>query len=955
MIDKWLRVIVAVAVFLPFMGRIQSADGADAYVDVPISELKLVDGQLPARTVSVWQGRSERHPYACLDGAGEVYVGIPEGQNGRRSTTALRATAHLAIRTQAGADATGTLYWPRAGGTGMERVRFTVPTDRTLGEDRGAFYRLKQAHYRRLLSRRAPGAAWFRHQLREAEKAVGSPASAAQQPRTFARAGRWSDLNSTYAMFSGGRALAENLQLDRVLRPTTSDDQTIRLDTIRGVTVTELDWKSLLKPDEPERDALAGMIPFDQHALFFPSFADAVRMSDEIQRNGPPLWQLAEPESNNALTWQRYQQQLGLSLNGVARVIGPTVTGSIAVTGSDPYYRTGTDVAVLFESAKPALLEELLLAQVASAGSKVADTRDVSGSIGPFRYKGLRSPDRKICSYVAVADRLVMVTNSPAQLARIGEVLDGKTRALSELDEYTFFRQRYMRGESGETAFLVVSDATIRRWCGPRWRIATSRRTRDAAALAEVQASQMDRLARKQVESGPLYTDLPLTGAPSLRLTARGVRASTIGSLTFMTPIAEMAMERVTQDEADAYRRWRDTYQRNWRWAFDPIALRLTVQPKHLSGDLTIMPLIWGSDYRSLVDVSRGASIEPNDGDRHDTLAHFMLALNTDSRQFRRNAGILRIVSGDTPGDPLDWLGDSVEVYVEEGPIWNALAKLKPEQRNDFLISHGLKVPIAVRAEVSNGLKLTLFLAGLRSFLETAAPGMLAWETRKYREQAYVQITPTEKSRSLNEGLEKVSLYYLATGKSLVATLSEELLHRSIDREHSNDRAETKKATSKQGPGKKLSDRRKGGKGRARSGSSKGKISPAWLGKNVALHVEPRAVKAWAALMRPEYQQAMQRRAWLNLDILNEWRRRYPEFDPVNLHERLWNIRLTCPGGGKYVWNRDYQTFESTVYGCPAAPRSGPGVPEQLLSVKSGDFGLTFENRGLRARVQVSR
>ncbi len=42
-----------------------------------------------------------------------------------------------------------------------------------------------------------------------------------------------------------------------------------------------------------------------------------------------------------------------------------------------------------------------------------------------------------------------------------------------------------------------------------------------------------------------------------------------------MTPIAEIPLDEVTQAEADAYRRGADGYQRNWSWAFDPIALRI--------------------------------------------------------------------------------------------------------------------------------------------------------------------------------------------------------------------------------------------------------------------------------------------------------------------------------------------------------------------------------------------
>ena len=90
----------------------------------------------------------------------------------------------------------------------------------------------------------------------------------------------------------------------------------------------------------------------------------------------------------------------------------------------------------------------------------------------------------------------------------------------------------------------------------------------------------------------------------------------------------------------------------------------------------------------------------------------------------------------------------------------------------------------------------------------------------------------------------------------------------------------------------------------------------------------------------------MQSSAWSNLPILNEWKRLYPDCDPVELHERVWNIRLICPGGGRYVWNDKYQTMESTVYGHPGEPKKGPLAAVALQQFSSGDFGLAFENQG---------
>jgi hypothetical protein len=121
------------------------------------------------------------------------------------------------------------------------------------------------------------------------------------------------------------------------------------------------------------------------------------------------------------------------------------------------------------------------------------------------------------------------------------------------------------------------------------------------------------------------------------------------------------------------------------------------------------------------------------------------------------------------------------------------------------------------------------------------------------------------------------------------------------------------------------------------------------------LQVDQQVLKTLGAISSTEYQMLMQTRAWSNLTILNEWKRRYPDKDPVALHEQYWQLRLTCPGGGQYVWNDEYQTMESTVYGCPAAPRDGPLMAPVLQSIRSGNFGLTFEAQGLRARVALDR
>ncbi len=103
------------------------------------------------------------------------------------------------------------------------------------------------------------------------------------------------------------------------------------------------------------------------------------------------------------------------------------------------------------------------------------------------------------------------------------------------------------------------------------------------------------------------------------------------------------------------------------------------------------------------------------------------------------------------------------------------------------------------------------------------------------------------------------------------------------------------------------------------------------------------------------HQRLMQRSAWQAIPILNEWQQRYPNQDPVQLHTELWGMQLNSPLGKDYRWNEEWQTMESVVYGHPGDPRIGPTLPEMYSEYDYGNFGLTFEKDGVRAKMELGR
>ncbi|HVA48544.1 MAG TPA: hypothetical protein VNH11_19420 [Pirellulales bacterium] len=165
--------------------------------------------------------------------------------------------------------------------------------------------------------------------------------------------------------------------------------------SIKGITIAEIDWKPLLADAQPALDPLSRAVPADQHVVFFHSFAAAVALADEASSQGTPLSRLMLSRSEDELMKQRYERQLCLPLSTLARLLGPTVIGSVALTGSDPYFFTGTDVAVVFECKQPAALKTLLLGRAAVAASAEDGAKPISGNTKGLAWSGFLSPDRR--------------------------------------------------------------------------------------------------------------------------------------------------------------------------------------------------------------------------------------------------------------------------------------------------------------------------------------------------------------------------------------------------------------------------------------------------------------------------------------------------------------------------------------------------------------------------------
>jgi hypothetical protein len=916
---------------------------ADVFHHVSVSELIIHEGELnptdaggPESIKMDWQRRrlmSEfLYPQIRLDGEGEeAYLRIDGNWNSWQPVTEFLGRLDVVTRTEEGTPVTGVLVLPNPDLNGTHTVRFQLPDKVGSGNERQTFYEAKKAHYQRLLNLDGPGAAWFRHQIRNAEDALSGAQSTdapdANQARRNNR--RTGELNETYNLFTGGRALSENLQLDRELTLRGDSDKQVDLSTIPGVDTNAIDWTPIVKGMAPALDPTASLIPDDQHALFFPTFQDMTTLVDEAKANGVPILRLLDPRSEDAMTQQRYEKQLGVSLDFIARKLGPAMVSSLAVTGSDPYMRTGTDFAVVFECSQPEVFHALLVtAQKAAAIDSNANIDN--GMLGDFAYTGVTTPDRVVSSYILRHGDFIVLTNSKAQLEKIVRAMKDEIDSIADAPEYIFFRDRYPLERDDETAFLVLTDAAIRHWCSPKWRIAASRRIRAAAVMAEIEA--------RLIEAGgdPSTVQIPEAWRTDFRLelSERGARSRIYNTPEFLTPIIELDISTVSEAERNAYDLFRRNYQNQWRQFFDPIAISLSIADDKLEGDMTVRPLIGRSDYREFMEVVGNTRLAPDAGDPHrGVLGQFIMSLDPESEPVQEIGNFLMSMTPNIKNNSLNWIGEWFTVFVEADPFWEELAAAaeKGEDAMEEFMEHNFtKLPVGIAVDVRNPFTLTTFLAAARGFIEQTAPGMMMWTALTHSDLPYVRVSPSIHALgTMPEEMADIAIYYAAMPDMLLVTLNEGVVKSALERKA----AKTKPGTDKDKTGLKVE----------------------WLGESLAWRSDATAFKMIEAMAGESMSLELQRRAWGNLIILNEWKREFGVDDPVAFHAKHWDTRLVCPGGGEYVWNEAARTMESTVFGHPATPKAPEQAETPLGQIKSAGFGLTFEGDGLRARTRISR
>jgi hypothetical protein len=531
-----------------------------------------------------------------------------------------------------------------------------------------------------------------------------------------------------------------------------------------------------------------------------------LRVLDEADAWITPVAHIMEERAEVRELSQRYQRQLGLRRTGMAKVLGHTVVERLAVMGSDPYLREGSDLTIVFELANRSVFDAELSRHMSEHEAEVPGVVESTLTHGAHAITVHRDPTGSVRQHRAQTGDLAVVSNSETAIKAVLDAIDGKRRRLSDDQDLAYMLAR----DPGEhDGFAFLGDRFIAEVVGPRQKLLAARRQQ---ALSELLGPGYAALLYGWLEGKPPAdtealiaaglldrTELRHAGGEAIEFQPGGPARSSWGTPAALTPLLDLpAPTMVTEAERNAYDAFARGYQEYWRQFIDPIAIRLDVEDGTAGSavatiDVRVLPLIEGSDYGELEEI---VGTERIDVPAIDDGLQAVWAVGADSdvrRDLDRSASML---SGKADIG-FGWLGDWVMLgTLDRRALVDMLVEVQPDiqlpppgpldsrARDLELAKRGGALPVYAAAQVRNPVALTATLTAIRAAVNEVGPGMVSWgEHTRYRDYPIVRVGVDPKAPGeFGAFAEAIALYYVVAGDALVLALDSAVLEALVDR-----------------------------------------------------------------------------------------------------------------------------------------------------------------------------
>ncbi|HEV3137400.1 MAG TPA: hypothetical protein VGZ26_05840, partial [Pirellulales bacterium] len=331
-------------------------------------------------------------------------------------------------------------------------------------------------------------------------------------------------------------------------------------------------------PADAPIEPLAMHVPVECMYVRFGNFPNFLWLRHRLEEWGGELRDVVSERGLSYGLNDRFQRQLGLREGALAELLGDRVIADLAVIGTDTFLREGAAIGMLFQAkSNPALTADL--GQQRQTALKAAkngkqETLKISGHQVSF----MSSPDNALRSYYVADGDFHLVTTSRTMVEWFLATGAGKHASLGASNDFHVARAN-MPLSRNDTVFVYLAPAFFQNLFGPAYQIELGRRLR---SVVEIELFRIAKLAaRAEQKPGASIDALVASGllpggfgqhadGSHLELVGDDLIDSVRGGHGTFLPVPDVALNKVTRAEADEYRRFSETYTKQWG-PMDPV------------------------------------------------------------------------------------------------------------------------------------------------------------------------------------------------------------------------------------------------------------------------------------------------------------------------------------------------------------------------------------------------
>ncbi len=520
-----------------------------------------------------------------------------------------------------------------------------------------------------------------------------------------------------YQFVTGSMAIQDSLQRETLTGGGRAGDLNVHISTLRPPPLRSLPYEKLLEEKrtrekvEPKVHPVARLVPADQYFVHFNSMQSLGELLDLSSQWGYNLLRLFTLRAQDQRLRAKLEDQLCLRQEPLRQLFADGVIEEVAVTGADPFVQEGTDLTMIFRLKQPEVFDKAAAGWLEEVRKKYPEL--VSRE---FNYRGHRvtvhyTKDRVVSSFAVRHEDYAVYSSSHRAVRRVIDAAVGVAPSLHEALDYRYVTTILPPSEARNSGYFFASEAFIKRLVGPAAKISEKRRLQcfnnlvmlnNASLFYRLEYGRSPQTLSDLIEGrfiDPKKIVCPHGGAYAFDAENDTCTCSLHNRLKYLTPNVELSVLNVSQEEVAQYGRYKQRYAAFWQQAFDPIAVRVTVDQR-LKLEACVLPFANGTfydDLRGILDKNPRplgtARIAPS------AVASLMMVPGRGNVAKFLGAvpGVAETLKADPTLTDLKWIGDRASLHFCDGEM---ILQIDPTQFNATEVPMIGQVPLAMQAAI---------------------------------------------------------------------------------------------------------------------------------------------------------------------------------------------------------------------------------------------------------------